>query len=242
MALRVVDTAVLLCAGVGSRLGSRTSDCPKVMVPVGGKPLLQHHLEWLRDAGFRRVFINLHHHPDKITAFVGDGRRFDLEVTCSYEPSLRGTGGALNGFREILPDDFLIHYGDIYSELDLHEFRRVHLRTGGTGTLVVQPTQRPHDSDIVEVQDGGRITAVHHKPGDFRFGNLGNAACKILNRRILDFLPDDGQPYDLVSDVIARALAAGEQFFAYTTAAPMFDIGTTDRLTQAEEYVNCARR
>jgi len=239
---RQVKTAVVLCAGVGSRLGERTTDLPKVMIPLGGKPLLVYHLESLRDAGFERVFINLHHRPDRITDVIGDGRQFGLYVSYSTEPVLRGTGGALNAFRSALPDDFLVHYGDIYTELNLRDLMARHFDAGGLGTLVVQPTQRPHDSDVVQAGSDDSVIAVHHKPGHFAFGDLGNAACKILNRKVLDYLPNDGNAYDLVSDVIAGALAAGEKFFVHRTDAPMFDIGTMDRLARAEEHVQYARR
>jgi NDP-sugar pyrophosphorylase family protein len=237
-----IDTAVILCAGVGSRLGTRTADTPKVMLPVGGTPLLLHHIDWMHAAGFRRVFINLHHCPDRITGVIGDGSHLGVHVTYSYEPVLMGTGGALYAFRDELPENFLVHYGDIYSEVDLHALGSWHLGKGGIGTLVVQPTSRPHDSDIVEAGVDDSVVAVHHKPGHFGFGDLGNAACKIFNRKILRYLPSDGRTCDLVSDVIAGAVAAGEKLFVYKTSAVMYDIGTAERFKEAEEHVLYARR
>ena len=233
----VLQCAVILAAGMGTRLGCRTAACPKVMLPFRGEPLLAHHLTWLRGHGIRRVLINLHHFPKVVVDFCGTGSRFDLDISYSYEESLRGTGGALNGFRDRLDDTFLVHFGDVYTDLNLAKMMDFHCKRGAAATLAVQPTDRPQDCDVVVLGSGDRILELHHKPGSLRYGCMGNAACKILSRRILDYLPQGDGAYDLVQDVLSAAILDGIPVYGYNTSEFLLDIGTPNRYFQLEQVL-----
>ena len=232
-----LEYAVVLSAGLGTRLKDKTVSCPKVMLPFAGKPLLGHHLEWLKRYGVRRVFINLHYMPESIREYCGDGSRFGVEVIYSYEPALRGTAGALNGFRDQLDQTFLVHYGDVFSELDLHKFYDFHRGKDSAATLVVHPTNRPHDSDVVVMDEEARVLSVHHKPGTNQFGNMGNAASKMLEPGILAYVPEGEQPSDFIQNVIPAAIAAGQPVYAYDTEEFLMDMGTPDRHEKLESYL-----
>jgi NDP-sugar pyrophosphorylase family protein len=105
--------AFILAAGLGTRLRSLGLDLPKVMVPVGGKPLLEHHLELFQRQGIREIIVNLHYLPGKITSYFGDGSRYGVKITYSEEPELLGTAGAVKKMeRELLDRTFLVFYGD----------------------------------------------------------------------------------------------------------------------------------
>ncbi len=88
--------AMVLAAGLGTRLRPLTEDKPKCLVPLAGRPLIGWTLEWLRRAGVTECVINLHYLPEKVQQFVGDGSGYGLRVTYSYEPELLGTAGAVN--------------------------------------------------------------------------------------------------------------------------------------------------
>ena len=221
--------AVVLCAGKGTRLGPLTGAAPKVMLPVKGKPLLESHLWWLKQHGIREVYINLHHLPGAITRHCGDGTRFGLNIVYSLEKKLRGTAGALSGFREHLDETFLVHYGDVYSELDITSMLGFHCKSGAVGTLAVHPTDRPEDSDVVTVGPHSRISAVHHKPGNDRYGLIGNAGCYILEPAVLDYIPHEDREIDFVQDVFPRMLACGEALYAYSVTEFLQDMGTAAR-------------
>jgi NDP-sugar pyrophosphorylase family protein len=221
--------AVILSAGEGTRLRPMTLDRPKVMLDVKGRPLLQRHIEWLKPHGIDQFYFNLHYLPGAVTGHFGDGSRFGVEVHYSVEETLRGTAGALRAFASQLDGTFLLHYGDIYSELDVSKMLDFHRRKGSAATLVVHPTTHPHDSDIIELGEGARVVAAHHKPGTDRFGNLGNAACYILEPRVLDFVPAGPGPADFVVDVFPPMIAAGEPVFGYDTDEFVMDMGTPDR-------------
>ena len=90
-----VQKAMLLAAGHGRRLGSLTDELPKPMLPIGGRPLIEHTVIQLASAGIREVMVNLHRRGDVIQAYFGDGQRFGLQIHYSHEPQLLGTAGAI---------------------------------------------------------------------------------------------------------------------------------------------------
>ncbi len=227
--------AVILCAGKGTRLGVLTREVPKVMLPIGGVPLLELHFRWLRRHGIEQVFINLHYLPDVITGFSGDGSRFGLEIAYSYEPTLRGTAGALDGFRQQLDETFLVHYGDIYSELDLGPMLRFHREKGASATLAVHPTRRPHDSDVVVMDKDCRVSAVYRKPGTDRYGLMGNAACYILEPAALAYIPGGGQEADFIQDHFPPMIAGGKALYAYEFSDFVQDMGPLDSYQNVQQ-------
>ena len=232
-----LEYAVVLSAGLGTRLKDKTVSCPKVMLPFAGKPLLGHHLEWLRNYGVRRVFLNLHYMPESIREYCGDGSRFGVEITYSYEPRLRGTAGALKAFRDELDRTVLVHYGDVYSEVDLKKFYDFHRSKRADATLVVHPTNRPHDSDVVVIDEEARVLSVHHKPGTNEFGNIGNAASKMFEPGMLAYIPEGDEPSDFIQDVIPPAIADGHRVYAYDTAEFLMDMGTPDRHEKLQSHL-----
>src|SRR5438105_5011317 len=115
-----VVNAVILAAGKGTRLKDITKNTPKPLLQVRGEPILEHWLKLCAAAKIKNVFINTHYLSDQIREFAGDGSRFNLRITYSYEAELLGTAGALNNFRpQLAGADILVLYGDNYVDLDL---------------------------------------------------------------------------------------------------------------------------
>ncbi len=225
--------AVVLCAGEGTRLRPLTYDLPKPLVPVGGKPLLGWNLEVLAAADIEEVLINLHHKPEKIIAYVGDGSRFGISVHYSFEEELLGTAGALDRMRDRLTETFLVVYGDVVLDgFPLGELFAFHRERGGIGTVVLQETDRPEDCDVAELGPEGRIVAWHPAPGDFRYGKWGNAAVYVLGPRVLSYLPR-GARWDFVRDLFPKVLEAGEALWGFISPVELLDIGTPERLEEA---------
>ena len=121
--------AFILAAGLGTRLRSLGLDVPKVMVPIGGKPLLEHHLELFKRQGIHEFIVNLHYLPEKITDYFGDGSKFGVSITYSHEPELLGTAGAVKKMEtDLRGGSFIVFYGDNLVRVDfapLVEFHRV---------------------------------------------------------------------------------------------------------------------
>ena len=225
--------AVILCAGEGERLRPLTLTIPKPLLPIGDRPLIDHTINWLASYEIHDLFINLHHLGEKIEKHLGDGGRYGALITYSHEEELQGTAGALHAFSELLDEPFVVVYGDILTRFDLGKLEAFHRAHGGMGTLVAQRTDRPHDCDIVEIDADNRVIDLHHAPGDFSHGNLGNAALYLLEPEILEFLPPQG-PADFVVDLFPRALAAGNALYAYESDEELLDIGTRARYEEAQ--------
>lgn len=232
--------AVILSAGMGTRLGSLTRDLPKVMVPIGGKPMLEHHIEWLRSFGVREFYLNLHYLADVISDYFGDGSAWGVEVHYHYEERLLGTAGALHGFRSALDDTFLVQYGDVFSRLNLGRLAAFHRSHGAAATLVVHPSSHPHDSDIIELGANERIRHIHHKPGDARFGILGNAGAYLVEPSALAHLPAEPREEDFCKHLFPRMLEAGEILCGYDTEDLLLDVGTPERLAWIEQHLKAA--
>src|ERR671938_2054733 len=123
--------AMLLAAGHGTRLRPLTDRVPKAMVPVGRMPVIEHNFRLVARHGVDEVIINLHAHPDAIPAYVGDGSRWGLHVTYSYEESLLGTAGAVKRMEQTLEGEtFAVIYADNLSDGDLSALLALHRRMG----------------------------------------------------------------------------------------------------------------
>ena len=225
--------AVILCAGEGERLRPLTLTTPKPLLPIGNKPLIEHTIEWLARYGIHDLFINLHYLGETIEARLGDGGKHGAHITYSHEEELQGTAGALRAFADLIDEPFVVVYGDILTLFDLGKLEAFHRAHGAIGTLVVQRTDRPHDCDIVEVDVNFKVIGLHHAPGDFSHGNLGNAALYLLEPEILSFLPPQG-PADFVVDLFPQALAEGKALYAYESDEELLDIGTHARYEEAQ--------
>ena len=140
----------MLAAGKGTRLSSVTATTPKSLIKVNGKSILEHAIELCRRHGITEFFINTHHHAEKITSSLGDGARFGVKITYSYEPELLGTAGAIRNFMgHLTHDPFFVLYGDNYSDynLDSHRFisitkrwygkNRTNLRSGNRSLVYI---------------------------------------------------------------------------------------------------------
>lgn len=132
--------AMIFCAGLGTRLKPLTNDKPKALVPLAGKPLIQHVVERLKSFGFDDIIINVHHFADKVEEFVKQNDSFGVNITISDERSLLlDTGGGLKKAASFFSDGrpFLIHNVDIISNIDLGELYRHNVESGALASLAV---------------------------------------------------------------------------------------------------------
>jgi histidinol-phosphate phosphatase family protein len=223
---------VILAGGRGTRLGEYARAIPKPMVTIGGRPNLEHQVLLAKRHGFRSVLFLVSHLADRIEAHFGDGRRFDMEISyCAEEPPL-GTAGALRHAGVLLQDRFLVLYGDVFIECDLAQLYADHAKLRPFATLVVHPNDHPSDSDLVEVDAEGWISAIHPKPRpeDQYLPNMVNAGVAVIERDILPLIPPS-QHLDLAGDIFP-ALARDGDLRAYRSAEYFKDFGTPDRLAR----------
>lgn len=225
------DVAIL-AGGQGTRLRERAGDLPKPMVPLVGRPILDHQLDLCRLHGFRRILLLVHYNHEAIRAHVGDGSRYGLSVEYAVESTPRGTAGALGDALPRLADTFLVLYADIYLDVDLGRIRDAHVQRRADATLFVHPNDHPQDSDLVEIDDEGFVTALHPYPHaeGAEYDNLVNAALYVMQREGLEqVIPREGRT-DLAKDLFPQMLRAGRRLFAYVSPEYIKDVGTPERL------------
>lgn len=228
---RSIDTAMLLAAGLGTRLRPLTLTTPKPLLPLNGAPLIDHQLRYLKQAGIRRAVINLHHLGEKIRAHVGDGNRFGLSVLYSEEPEILGTGGGIKKAGEILGrEPFLALNADALINADLSSVIRYHLEHRAAATMVVQALPPGGDYTPVDVDESGFVRG-------FGTGRYYYTGLQILGEEMLSNLPPSGEDACLIADGYRKLLAGGLAIIAFVHEGYVNDLGTLERYEQSKRDI-----
>lgn len=225
--------AVILAGGFGTRLRAVFGDIPKPMVPLMGKPVLEHLVERCQEHGFKDILVLAHHKHDVISSHFGDRVRMHVES----EP--KGTAGALIDALPLLHPQFLVLYGDTYADVDLNALWAFHQLHRADATLFIHPNSHPHDSDLIELDDLGRVTRIHpypHPEGQ-RYRNKVNAAMVVMNRDILDGFESSHDKTDIAKHLFPYALAKGRTLLGYESVEYIKDMGTAERLAKVESDI-----
>ncbi|MDP6133005.1 MAG: nucleotidyltransferase family protein [Candidatus Marinimicrobia bacterium] len=157
--------ALILAAGIGSRLGEISKQLPKPMIEVNGKPILAHNIDLCINADVHEICINLHHLPHVIKDYFGDGSEFGVNITYNYEPSLLGTAGALLPFQDILKDDpFFVIYGDNYICFDLVDLKLFNERMKADISILFHWRRDINNSGMAKFDSNGQIKNFIEKP------------------------------------------------------------------------------
>lgn len=228
--------AVILAGGKGSRLSSLSLGLPKPLVPVNGKALLAYQLELLARHGVEQVAVLCGYGAAAIHDFCGDGSRWGLPLKCIDEAAPLGTAGAVIAALDQLPDEFLILYGDTMINVDLPRFYAAHTASGADATLFLHPNDHPHDSDLVETGEGGRVIAIHgypHPEGAL-LPNQVNAALYVLKASALRAFAVPAAPLDFAKHVFPRLLRENIHIHGYRSPEYIKDAGTPERLQRVE--------
>jgi len=231
--------AVILAGGAGTRLRDRLGDLPKPMIPIAGKPLLEHQVELCCRHGFTDLIFFVHHRAELIKQHFGDGAACGGNIRYVVESQPLGTAGAVLAGWDLLAERFLVLYGDTMINVDLQRIWQAHADAQADATLLLHPNDHPLDSDLVEIDSFGRITAFHprpHPPGIWR-QNLVNAALYVLEKQPLaSFLTpgarqgsDAATVLDFGHDVFPALLKAGRKLHAYNSPEYIKDIGKPER-------------
>jgi NDP-sugar pyrophosphorylase family protein len=179
--------AIILAGGAGTRLKDRLGDLPKPMIPIAGKPLLEHQLELAKAHGFTDLIFFVHYRADLIEKHFGDGSKWGVRIRYVTEREPLGTAGAVLAGSELLAERFVVLYGDTMVNVDLGRIWKAHEDARADATLLLHPNDHPLDSDLVEVDEAARVLAFHnrpHPPGRW-FQNLVNAGLYVLEKKSL---------------------------------------------------------
>jgi NDP-sugar pyrophosphorylase family protein len=220
--------AVLLTAGLGTRLGALTATTPKSMLPINDRPLMEYIVELLCRHNFNDIAVNLHHKPDVILRHFGSGEAWGVRLRYSYEAALLGSAGtALRQLAWVYPDPFLVYYGDVYTDLNLTKLIEQHRNSGAAATLVVHPVDDPTRVGIVEFDAHRRVRRFVEKPrAEEVFSNWANSGIYVLNPEVLHYVTD--LPSDFGHDIFPRLIDAGLHIQAHPYHGTLIDIGSPE--------------
>ena len=223
----------ILAGGLATRLHPVTAAIPKSLLEVAGRPFAEHQLALLRQQGIERVVFCAGHLGEQLQEAIGDGSRFGLQVSYSFDgPRLLGTGGALKRALAYLGDSFFVLYGDSYLECDFAAVQTAFQRSGRLALMTVFPNHDRWDASNVAFGDGrivrydkrAKTPDMHHI--DYGLGVLKAAA--------LERFPDS-DPVDLAE--VYRDLLARDELAGFEVSSRFYEIGSPDGLAETSRYL-----
>jgi NDP-sugar pyrophosphorylase family protein len=223
--------AMVMAAGLGTRLRPLTDFLPKPMMPVANRPVLHHLLNLLRRHDVSEVGVNLHAFPEMIQRYFGDGSALDMSILWSYEPELLGTAGGTKKLQDHWGDEaILITSGDGLHDVDITALLGHHQRNGALATLTVKPVSDPSSYGVVILDRDTRVRGFQEKPRrDEARSDLANCGIYVIEPELLERIPPDTF-VDFGQHLWPSLVAAGEPIYAYTTMAYWNDVGDLDAL------------
>jgi NDP-sugar pyrophosphorylase family protein len=216
-----------MAGGLGTRLRPLTDDTPKPMLPVGGRPLMEHIIGQLRESGIRRVNITTHYRHDKIAEHFGDGDGFGVEIEYVSEERPLGTAGALS-LLAACAEPLLVVNGDILTRVDFRAMLGFHRRQEAAFTVGVRRFAVDVPYGIVETE-GPEVREITEKP---RFEFLVNAGIYLLEPEIVRLIPVDTR-FEM-NDLIGLAIAEGRRVVNFPIVEYWLDIGRPGDYAQAQ--------
>lgn len=228
--------AVIMAGGKGTRMATLHREIPKPMIPILGKPVLQHQIEYLKRQGIVDILIVIGHLGEKIKKYFGDGERFEVRISYFEEEAPLGTAGALLLLRSLLNRDFILINGDIIFDINFERFYEYHVCKEGEATIFTHPNDHPYDSGIIKTDHTGKVLEwLHKEDSRIWYKNRVNAGIHILSPKIFSRITKTGK-LDLDRDVLKPLISTG-LLFAYDSPEYVKDIGVPKRLTEVEHDI-----
>jgi NDP-sugar pyrophosphorylase family protein len=233
--MRFPRKAMVLAAGLGTRLAPLTDRVPKPLLEVGGRPMIEYPLRMLAVAGVEEVVVNLHHLGERIREALGDGARYGLRIRYSPEDPILETGGAIAHARPLLGDEpFVVANCDALLDPDLEAVWRLHERYGALATLVVRADPQAERYGALDLDSTGIIRRFLGKPGNVDAPLERRMFCgvHVLSPAIFAHLPA-ARIFSITRDLYGPLVVSGARLCGYDYRGYWRDLGTPDGLSAA---------
>jgi mannose-1-phosphate guanylyltransferase / phosphomannomutase len=225
--------AVVMAGGEGTRLRPLTSNQPKPMVPIVGKPCMEHIVELLKQHGFEDVIVTTAFLPQAIRSYFGNGESLGVDINYSVEESPLGTAGSVRHAAGRLDDTFLVISGDALCDVDLTRLVEVHREKGASVTIGLKSVENPLEFGIVVTDEDGRVERFLEKPSWGQvFSDTINTGIYVLEPEVLKHIPAD-EPYDFSKELFPLLLEMGRPIYGHVFDGYWQDIGNLDQFRQA---------
>lgn len=226
---------LILAAGMGKRLRPLTDYLPKPMIPIANRPVLEHILRGVAAAGFRNVYLNLHHRPDDIVRYLQTNPVGALRISWRVESALSGPAGALLAFEDefIRHNAVLVISGDALHNFDLVRFVDQHLASSCQLSVVMKEITNPGRYGVAEVDARNHVVSFSEKPALPNHAR-GLVSCGVycLDPALLSRFPRD-RVYDFGADLIPFMASSGEDVLCHRTESYWCDIGDLPMMRNA---------
>lgn len=240
--------ALILAAGLGTRLGELTSDRPKALVEVCGRTMLEHQLRHLSAAGFDRFVINIHHFAPKVRAFLEEHQNFGLDICLSDETDLLlDTGGGIRKAMRLFDDEqpVLVHNVDIFSSVDLKALYSGHIESGADSTLLVaqRSTSRYLYFDTSGMLCGwsnektGQVRSPYPGFDKSRFTPCAFQGIHVVSRTLLPLLDEVPEPRFSITDFYVDNAARLRLRSVLSDPDNWVDAGKPETLERASQII-----
>ena len=229
---RVLENPVLIMAGgKGTRLYPQTENCPKPMLKVGGKPMLEIILENYIFYGFRKFFISVHYKKEKIIDYFGNGIKWDVEIQYLIEDKPLGTAGCLSLLPKNINKSIIVINGDVITRLNPKQLLSFHYENKADGTICVTETEFNLPYGVIETE-GIQLAGFQEKPS---YRKLINAGIYVLNANLLSLIKNE--EYTDMPCLFEEAKLFNKSIIVYPLHEYWIDIGLPEKLKEAQ--LNC---
>ncbi|KUO58043.1 MAG: hypothetical protein APF84_18645 [Gracilibacter sp. BRH_c7a] len=219
--------AMIMAAGVGSRLMPLTATIPKPMVSIVNKPVMEYCVILLKNHGIKDIIANTHYLPDCITNYFSDGQVFGVNLSYSFEKDLLGTAGGVKNNKWFLDQKFIVISGDALTNVNISEMLTFHKQKKALATLALKSVRDVTQYGVVVTDDNNQITAFQEKPKkEEALSNLVNTGIYIFEPEIFDYIPDGF--YDFGKGLFPKLVSLNGAIYGYETKDYWCDVGNID--------------
>ena len=226
--------AMVMAAGLGTRLRPLTDLISKPMAPIVNQPVMEHIIKLLAKHDFKHVVCNLHWYPDEIKNYFGDGSKWKINIVYSFEKELLGTAGGVKNVEDFFGGNtFLVMSGDALTDIDLTAALDFHKKKGGVATLVLTEVEDTSQFGVVLLDSNKKIKGFQEKPlsGEAK-SNLANSGIYFFEPEIFEHMPSKGQFYDFGKNLFPDLLDKGIPYYGYKHNQYWNDVGSLDEYQQ----------
>lgn len=229
--------AVIMAGGEGTRLRPLTSNCPKPMLPLANRPMMEHIIDLLKRHGITDIVVTVAFLPNQIRNYFGDGSEFGVRITYATEDEPLGTAGSVRNAMDQLDEQFLVISGDVLTDLDLGEIIAFHNEKKALATIGLVAVENPLEFGIVITREDGSIERFLEKPtwGQV-FSDTINTGIFVLEPEIFDYIAPD-VPVDFSGEVFPAILADGQALYGAVAEGYWEDVGTLEAYLSAHKDV-----
>jgi D,D-heptose 1,7-bisphosphate phosphatase len=229
-------SVAILAGGFGTRLKEIYGDTPKPLVKIRGVPMLEIQIEKCVQQGFKKINVITHYGSSKIIEYIGDGRKWGVEIKYHVEEQPKGTAGALLEIAECLGDRVLVLFADTYFDIDLNKLVENHTKSDSDATIFSHPNDHPFDSDLLDVDSELNVRNVLGYPhkGIVNCRNLVSAGLFVFNTSVFKFVKYENGKLDIAKHMIPAILRMSKKVRAYISPEYIKDAGTPERIKKVE--------